>query len=74
MIQAGGSLGFLEETSPAIRIRGQARRQYFDCHHAVQASVLGFVDFAHSTGAEFLKQLILEDCLADHKFCKTRPL
>ena len=54
MVQAGSGLRLLNEPPPALRIARIACCQHFNGDRAVQAGILGLVDIAHSTGAEFL--------------------
>ena len=66
MIQRGSGLRFLDEAAAALRIAGARGGQNLDRDEAVEAGVLGLVDLAHASGAEFFQKLILENSSADH--------
>src|SRR6266576_3894813 len=54
------------EASQRLQITANLLRQKFKGHEAVQACVLGFVDYPHATTAELVGDSIVGDGLTDH--------
>ena len=72
MVQRGRSPGFLGEALQAVLIGGEGRRQDLDGYGAVEAGVVGAIDFAHSTGAEGSQNFIRAETISSgerHKEC-----
>jgi hypothetical protein len=56
----------LNEAAFAFGVSHSLRRQYFDGDEAIQMSITGLVDNAHSTLTELLENAIVGKSLADH--------
>jgi hypothetical protein len=59
MRQRRSSACFLKETAPSILLRDVFGREYFQRDDALQLVVVGFVDRAHTTGADWLDDSIV---------------
>ena len=66
VIQGGRRLCFALEAGQRLRITANLLGQKFKGHEAVQACVLGFVDYPHATAAELVGDSIVGDGLTDH--------
>ena len=60
----------LERLALETRQRGGVARgrgaEEFECHHALEGEVPGFVDLAHAPGSERAAQLVMRDPLVIH--------
>ena len=56
--QLRDALGFPIEAVAELRVRGEKRGQHLDGNVASEAGVAGFVDLAHSAGAEGLNDFV----------------
>jgi hypothetical protein len=54
------------KTGERLRVAGNFRRQEFEGDEAMQPSILGFVNHAHSAAAELLDDAVVRDVLAEH--------
>jgi hypothetical protein len=68
MVQSGSGLRLSLETAEGLRISGNFIGQKLQSYKAVQASVLGLVNDAHSAAAEFLDDAVMRNSSSDH--CK----
>src|SRR6185436_17281907 len=66
VIQCRSRLGFLNEAAFAFGVSYSLRREDFDGDKALQMSITGLVDNAHSTLTELLENAIVRKSLADH--------
>jgi hypothetical protein len=56
---------FAFETRESLRVAGYFLGQELQCNEAMKPGVLGLVDDAHATAAEFLYDAIVRNGLAD---------
>ncbi len=61
MAQRRSSARFLEEAATAILLRNVFRRKQLERHHALELVVVGFVNGAHTTGADRLEDPVVRD-------------
>ena len=66
MIQCRSRLGLTLKTGKHLRVTGNTLWQEFQGDEAMQPRVLGFVDDAHPTAAQFLDDAVVRDGLPDH--------
>src|ERR1700747_828524 len=67
MIERGGGLSFALKARQCLGIAGNSLRQEFQRYEGSKTSVLGLIDHAHPTAAEFLDDLIVRDGLSDER-------
>src|ERR1700683_2731778 len=67
MIKSRGRLGFALETAEGLRILGYVVGQEFQCYKAAELHILGFINYAHTTGAEFFDYAVMRDGFADQR-------
>src|SRR5438045_8929123 len=65
MIQGRSGLRFAFKTGQSLRIASNLRRQKFERNKTMKASVLCFVDNAHSTTAKFFEHGVMRDGATD---------
>ena len=61
MIQGGGGTRFTAEPLECLRVGGDILGQEFQGDETTKLRVLGFVDHAHSTAAEFFYDAVVGD-------------
>src|SRR5208283_5159793 len=66
MVQGRSRLSLSLEAGQGLRIFGHIIGQKLEGDKAMQADVLGLVDDAHATTAEFLDDAVMRDDLVDH--------
>src|SRR5208283_5029202 len=74
MIEGGGGLCLPTEAAERLRIARHFVRQELQSDETVQTSVLGLVNYAHTTTTELLDDLVVRDGLVDHNAPACRPL
>src|SRR5271170_6652708 len=67
MIQGGGRFGFAAKTFERLRITGDLFGKKLESDEAIEASILRFVDNAHTSTTEPLDNAIVRDGLADER-------
>jgi hypothetical protein len=67
MIQRRSRLRLSLKTCERLRVFRYVVGQKFQCHETMQAGVLGLVNNAHTTAAEFLDNAVMGDGLADER-------
>jgi hypothetical protein len=67
MVQSRGGLGFALESSEGLRIFRDVFMKKFQGDKTVQANVFGFVDDAHATAAQLLRDPIVGYGLTDER-------
>jgi hypothetical protein len=67
VVEGGGGVGFAAKTFKGVRIVRHVRREKFQGDEAVEAGVRGFVDFTHSSGAEFLDDVEVSNGAVNHE-------
>ena len=68
MIQGRGGFGFALEAGEGLRIFGDFVGEEFQGDEAAELYVLGFVDNAHASAAEFLDDAVVRDGLSEHRW------
>jgi hypothetical protein len=58
VIERGGRTRFLREALQPVVIRGERSRQNLDRNDPIEPSILGAIDFTHSTGADRRKNFV----------------
>jgi len=66
VIQRGSGARFPLESLEGLRIPGHILGEKFECDEAAKLGVLGFVDHAHATAAEFFDNPVVAESFADH--------
>ncbi len=56
----------MDESLPGVRISCEVRREEFERHGSLEASVFGLVDDTHAAFAELLEDLVVRNHLANH--------
>jgi hypothetical protein len=67
MIQRRRGLGFAPETLKRLPILRQILRKKLEGHKAAEAGVLGLVDDAHASAAEFFEDAVMRDGLIEQE-------
>ena len=67
MIQGGRRLGFALKATEGLRVFGYIVGQEFESRKAAEFQVLGFVNDAHPTAAEFFHDAVVRDRSADER-------
>ena len=67
MIEGGCGVTFALEATKRLRIIGEVIREKLEGNEAVEASVLGLVDHAHTTAAELLDDAVVGNCAAEDR-------
>src|SRR6202795_2060840 len=68
MIQCRCGLSFSLKTGQGLRVAGNFIGQELESDKTVKPCVLGLVNHAHPSAAEFLDDPVMRDGLADHEF------
>jgi hypothetical protein len=68
MIKGRRGLRLALEPGEGMRISRYMLRQKLERDETVETSILGLVDDAHATAAEFLEDAVMRDGLADHSW------
>ena len=61
MIQRGGGLRFALEAADSLLVAGHFVGKKFQRDEALQASVFGFVNYAHASGSEIFDDAVMGD-------------
>ena len=67
MIQRRGGAGFAAESLDGLGVLGNVVGKKFEGHVAAEARVLGFVDHAHATAAQFFQDAVMGNGAANHR-------
>ena len=65
MIQRGRSFGLAAKTFECLRIAGEFHGKEFQRDKTIEASVLRFIDHAHTATAEFFDDALMRDGAAN---------